>query len=166
MPYRSDGALGPVDLRDRMPSTERLRRGPAIVIECVENIPCNPCVAACPRQAISIEGDINGTPAVDYDLCNGCGICLSACPGLAIFAIDASGGGDTATVMLPYEYTPLPEVGERVTAVDRSGEVVCPAKVVRVLNTKAMDRTPIVSIEVPKDKVMEVRHFVRGSERR
>jgi len=164
VPYRSDGALRPEDLLGRLPSDERLSRGPAVIIECVEHIPCNPCVAACPRDAISIDGDINGTPSVDYEKCNGCGLCLSACPGLAIFAVDASEDGDVATVMVPYEYRPLPEVGERVTAVDRCGEAVGPAVVVRVMNSKALDRTPIVSLEVPKDKVMDVRHFVRGSE--
>jgi Fe-S-cluster-containing hydrogenase component 2 len=32
--------------------------------------------------------DINERPFVDYGICNGCGICATACPGLAIFIID------------------------------------------------------------------------------
>lgn len=163
MPYRNDGVLRQDDLRGRLPSEERLRRGPVVIIECVENIPCNPCVAACPRHAISIDGDINGTPAVDFESCNGCALCLSACPGLAIFAVDMSGDGDAATLLLPYEYTPLPEVGEEVTAIDRSGESAGAARVKRVLNTKAMDRTPVISLEVPRKKAMEIRHFTRRS---
>ncbi|MBD3348956.1 MAG: 4Fe-4S dicluster domain-containing protein [Candidatus Eisenbacteria bacterium] len=142
-----------------------MKRGPVVVVECVENIPCNPCAAACPRGAIRIEGDINETPSVDFEACNGCGLCVSACPGLAIFVVDASGKGDTATVMLPYEYAPLPEVGEEVTTLDRSGGKVGRARVTRVLNTEAMDRTPVVSLEVPRDQVMDVRHFARRSRR-
>ncbi|MFH1502214.1 MAG: 4Fe-4S binding protein [Candidatus Eisenbacteria bacterium] len=159
MTYRSNGVLGRDELHG-VPSEERLRRGPVIVIECVENIPCDPCVSACPRGAISIEGDVNGTPSVDPETCDGCGVCLSACPGLAIFSIDASGNGDTATVRIPYEYRPLPEVGEMVTAVDRAGEAVGAARVTRVANSRAMDRTPVVSLEVPRERAMDVRHFV------
>lgn len=166
MPYRNDGVLRPSDLKDHVPSEERLARGPVIIIECVENIPCNPCVAACPKGAITIDGDINGIPSVDVETCDGCGVCISACPGLAIFGLDASGEGEGALVRLPYEYAPLPEVGEEVTAVDREGRSVCTARVTRVQKGRALDRTPVVSLEVPRDKVMEVRHLVRRSERR
>ena len=161
MPYRSDGVLRRSDLTGGLPSDERLDRGPVIVIECVENIPCNPCVTACPKGAITIDGDINGTPSVDYETCDGCGLCIAACPGLAIFAIDASAEGDTAVVRVPYEYSPLPDVGEEVTAVDREGREIGAARVTRVLNSKAMDRTPVVWLEVPRAAVMDVRHFAR-----
>ncbi len=161
MSYRSDGVLKKEDLQRALPSEERLRRGPVIIIECVEYIPCNPCVAACPKGAITIDGDINGTPEVDVETCDGCGVCLSACPGLAIFAVDASGDGETAVVRVPYEYRPLPEMGEEVTALDREGQAVGTARVTKIVNSRAMDRTPVVSLEVERDKVMEVRHFVR-----
>ncbi len=35
------------------------------------------CVAACPFDAISIEG---GVAMVDYARCRGCGVCVAACP--------------------------------------------------------------------------------------
>ncbi len=131
------------------------------MIECVENIPCNPCVQACPKGAIAIHGDINDTPVVDFDVCDGCGVCLSACPGLAIFAVDLSGNGTNALVLLPYEFLPLPEVGESVTSVDREGNDVGDARVTRVLTAKALDRTPIVTLELPREHAMRVRHFRR-----
>ena len=136
-----------------------------VVIECVENIPCNPCVNACPKGAISIEGDMNNTPVVDVTVCDGCGVCISACPGLAIFSIDAGGDGETVRVSLPYEFLPLPEAGDVVTALGRNGEVVCEAKVGRVLSAKALDRTPVITLEVPRGHAMAVRHFRRSSTR-
>ena len=161
MNHRTNGVLGSEELTGRVPSDDRLRAGPVAVIECVENIPCNPCVDACPRGAISIQGDINGTPEVDGEKCNGCTICLSACPGLAIFVVSAAGRGDTGSISLPYEYRPLPNRHELVDAVGRDGEVICEARVTRVLDSQALDRTPIITIEVPIDHVMTVRHFRR-----
>ncbi len=159
--YRNDGVLRSDDLGDLFPTQERLRSGPVVIIECVENIPCDPCVAACPKGAIRIDGDINGVPVVNFETCDGCGVCLSACPGLAIFGVDMSGDGATAVVRIPYEYLPLPEAGEEVIALDREGSEVGEARVTRVLNTKALDRTPIVSLEVPGETAMAVRHFRR-----
>ena len=114
---------------------------------------------------ITIEGDINGIPVVDFETCDGCGVCLSACPGLAIFGVDLSGESETATVRVPYEFLPLPEAGETVVTLDREGNVVGEARVARVLDAKALDRTPIVSLEVPREKAMEVRHFRRKDAR-
>lgn len=162
MSHRTNGILRSEELADRLPPKARLEAGPIAVIECVENIPCNPCVDACPRGAITIDGDINGTPEVDGEKCNGCRVCLSACPGLAIFVVDAAGSGP-GSISLPYEYRPLPEVDELVDAVDREGEPVCEARVTRVLDSKALDRTPIVTIEIPREHVMVVRHFRRRS---
>jgi Fe-S-cluster-containing hydrogenase component 2 len=142
-----------------VPPRERLERGPVIVIECVENIPCNPCVDACPKGVIHIDGDMNGTPVCDFETCDGCGVCVSACPGLAIFVLDMSLDGDDATVAIPYEYLPLPEVGDEVVTLSRDGEEVGRGTVKRVLNSKALDRTPIVTLVVPKGDAMSVRHF-------
>jgi Fe-S-cluster-containing hydrogenase component 2 len=157
--HRSDGIIGAAELESLTPDSERLARGPVVIVECVENIPCDPCVAACPKGAIGIDGDLNCTPTVDTELCDGCGICISACPGLAIFAVDLSGDADTATVSLPYEFLPLPERGDTVVALDRSGDPVCSARVARVLASKALDRTPVVALEVPRERALEVRHF-------
>jgi len=164
MNHRTNGVLRSEELAGRLPSNERLNLGPIAVIECVENIPCNPCVDACPRGAITIDGDINGTPSVDDEKCNGCTVCLSACPGLAIFVVNAAGEGGMGSVSLPYEYRPLPARDERVDAVDREGEVICEARVTRVLDSKALDRTPIVTVELPREHVMDVRHFRRRSQ--
>jgi Fe-S-cluster-containing hydrogenase component 2 len=103
---------------------------------------------------------MNGTPSVDFDICDGCGLCISACPGLAIFVVNKSLDAGAATVSLPYEYTPLPSVGDTVVTLSREGAVLGEGTVQRVLSAKALDRTPIVTLSVPADHAMDVRHFL------
>jgi Fe-S-cluster-containing hydrogenase component 2/bacterioferritin-associated ferredoxin len=145
------------DIAKAVPSAERLAKGPVAMIECFQRIPCNPCHTSCKRGAIKEFEDINDTPTIDHELCNGCTLCVTNCPGLAIVVVDETYSEDEALIKLPYEFLPLPEEGSYVTGVDREGKPVCRAKVVKVLNTKAMDRTPLVSIVVPKEMSMVVR---------
>lgn len=147
------------DMKSIIPPKERLAKGPVAIIECFENIPCNPCYTSCPRGAIKEFKDINDIPKLDYEICNGCSICVTHCPGLAIFVIDESYSETEALVKIPYELTPLPTEGTFVTGTDRGGNPICRAKVVKVQNTKFQDRTPMVTIAVPKDLSMVVRFF-------
>lgn len=142
------------------PSEERLTKGPVAVIECYQNIPCNPCYTACNRNAIKKFEDINDLPNICHDDCNGCGLCIANCPGLAIMVVDATFSDTHAILKVPYELKPLPEVGAVVKGVDRAGEYVCDVKINRVMSSKALDRTAIVSMEVPKDKIRIVRNFM------
>ena len=43
----------------------RAAKGPVVVIECAENIPCNPCETSCPKGAISVGEPITNLPVVD-----------------------------------------------------------------------------------------------------
>lgn len=147
-------------LRD-VPSDKRYTKGPVAVIECVQCIPCNPCESSCPSGAIHIGNPITGLPKLEEDKCIGCGICVSKCPGMAIFIVDKAFDQNTATVSFPYEYYPTPQKGDQVRAVDRKGDYVCDAKVVKVMNPKSFDRTPVVTIAIPSDKADEVRCMER-----
>lgn len=146
---------------DRIPSEERLSKGPAAVIECIQQIPCNPCEAACKQGAIKIGEPITKLPVLNEELCTGCGLCIAKCPGLAIFVVDKAYSQLQATVAFPYEYTPLPMVDQTVEAVNRQGEVVCEATVLKVVNPKAFDKTPVVTIVVPKNCADEARSIKR-----
>lgn len=69
---------------------------------------------------------------------------MTACPGLAVFVIDETYSEDKTVVRIPYEFLPLPQVGDTVDAVDRDGQVVGKAQVVKV--QKFPNKTSIVSI--------------------
>lgn len=118
------------------------------VLECYQEIPCNPCSTSCPFDAIQVEPDINQTPIIDYDLCTSCGICVYNCPGLAIFVVDLN--KDKALFKISYELLPIPEKGMILKGVNRAGDVICDAEVVRVQNSKGQDHTVLLHVEVDK----------------
>lgn len=144
----------PTNVSVPMPSAERLAKGPVAIFECFQQIPCNPCADACPKQAIIVR-EINDCPSLEAERCNGCGICMTHCPGLSIFVVDYSYTEDAALVKLPYEFSPLPEPGVMVDALNRKGQSVGNAKVIRV-QTSA-NKTNIIWLSVPKELAMEVR---------
>ncbi len=132
------------------------KKGGYVVIECPKRIPCNPCHTSCPTGAVLPFEDINDTPKIDYSKCTGCGICVSRCPGLACFVIDLSVGGDKAVIKLPYELLPLPVKGQTVKCLNRVGEEVADGEVAAVTEP-SKDRTYVVSVVIPKDKIDEIR---------
>lgn len=136
---------------------ERLARGPVAIIECLQDIPCNPCESACPTGAIEIGPDITSRPRFFADRCNGCALCVAACPGLAIFVVDSSREGTEAVVVMPHEYHPLPRRGDTVQAVSREGEVLGRGRVLKVINVAKNDLTPLVHVAVPQELAMDVR---------
>ncbi len=148
--YEKTGVLSIRNLR--LPTDDHLKKGVAI-IECVQEIPCNPCVAICPVNAISMES-INDLPKIDFNKCTGCKRCVGICPGLAIFVVKIK--EDKALITLPYEFLPAPKVGDIVTALDREGKSRGDAKVIKV---NREGKTIVITIEVPKDLAMEVRNI-------
>ena len=143
------------DLEKVIPDKKRLAQGPVVIIECFQRIPCDPCAISCKPGAIKPFKDINDLPQVDFDKCTGCGICISSCPGLAIFVIDMNYSDEKSLIKLPHEMLPLPEKGEDVYALDRTGSILGKVKVARVLKIK--NKTNIISLEVPKSMAMKVR---------
>lgn len=142
-------------------SDERYAKGAVAVVECVQEIPCNPCEAACKFGAIIIGDPITNLPKIQEDNCTGCGVCVAQCPGLAIVIVNKVYSDTEATIAFPYEYIPTPQVGEKWEAVNRQGVVQCEGTIVKVMNPKAFDRTPVVTVAVPKEYADEVRSIKR-----
>ncbi|MEL7603472.1 MAG: 4Fe-4S dicluster domain-containing protein [Bacillota bacterium] len=117
-----------------------------VIIECPQQIPCNPCIDACRTGAIRKES-LNALPLYDETKCTGCKQCVAACPGQAIFYLEED--MDTAYMTFPYEYLPLPVKGQRVTAVDANGSELGMATVEQAANSKAYNLTPLVTIRMP-----------------
>lgn len=130
---------------------------PIAVIECCEEIPCNPCMSACPHHAIVIEGGIHHIPQLKPELCVGCGICVARCSGQAIFVVGQE--QDYGVVSFPYEMLPLPEKGMIVDGTDREGQTVCQGEILKVMAAKNFDHTTVVTLKVPLGKEDTVRGF-------
>ncbi len=130
------------------------------VIECTQNIPCNPCQDACVKGCIKIGDHITALPIVGEDsACSGCGMCVAACSGQAIFLVDENTETGYANITIPYEFLPLPEKGELGKALDRSGTVVCQAEIVGIKSAKAMDHTNLLTMKVPANMAMTARFY-------
>ena len=163
---RTAGILDATELSEcpGVPSLRRLHQGPVAVIECSEEIPCNPCEMGCANGAIEVGHPITNRPMLKSDQCKGCGVCIARCPGLAIFVVDLSAETEDI-VSLPYEMLPVPQVGEIVDALNREGDLVGPGKVAQVATSKSNDRTIVVTLAVEKGQGMHVRALrVGGAE--
>ncbi len=154
---RRTGVFSTEEVNRVMPPPEVLKKGPVAVVECIQEIPCDPCHASCPFGAIKEFKDINDLPEIDWEKCTGCTLCVAKCPGLAIFVVDASRDDNDALLKLPYEFYPVPEKGEEVELLNRVGEVVGKGKVRSVIEPHK-DGTKVVTVHVSKDMIADVRH--------
>lgn len=130
-------------------------------IRCTQEIPCDPCVQACPAGAIQLEG-----PSV-MDLptyrggCTGCLNCVASCPGLAITIVDTRRLSKLkARVVVPYEL-PMDDVaeGQGVRCTGSEGRPLGPATVERIRANPRWDRTALVTLLVPAAVAPEVAGF-------
>lgn len=148
--YEETGVLSVKDLK--LPSKKQIEKGVAIT-ECIQEIPCDPCVDSCPVHAISMK-DINAPPIVDYDACIACGQCVGICPGLAIFVMKKKNGKGLLT--LPYEFLPVPKKDDEVDTIDRDGNQVGTGVVTQV---KKKGKTMVVTIQLDENDLLHVRHI-------
>ncbi len=138
------------------PDENRLKQGAVAIIECAQEIPCNPCSEFCPRGAITVGENINACPKIDWAICNGCGLCLGYCPGLALFLVDNS--LELPRITLPYEL-PTPKEGQPVTLLSRGGESLGLGRVVACRHFKKHDRCTLVTLELEHPELLRT---VRG----
>ena len=148
------GAAAPLDLRDLGDPVFPL-------IRCVQEIPCNPCIEACPHGLIKMEGSIMALPRFE-GACQGCGECVLACPGLAIQLLfnDYDPSGEKALLMLPFEFNnDVIPFGREVTTTDMEGNVVGKGIVRAVRERSDQDRRKLLLVEVPAKDKLEVAAF-------
>ncbi len=119
------------------------------VIECTQDIPCDPCVKSCPAGAIS-KKDLSTAPRLDESMCTGCANCVPRCPGRAIFVV---GKGK---VVLPYEFLPTPKKDTPAELLDREGKIVGAGK---IISAREFDRTFAVTVSVPSGLEKTVRNI-------
>ena len=148
--YEKSGILSKNDLI--LPSKKQLKKGVAI-LECIQEIPCNPCVDCCPVDAISMK-DINAPPIVDYDKCISCGKCVGICPGLAIFVVKVKNG--KALITLPYEFLPVPQLGDTVEGLNREGKKIDEVIIKRIIKK---GKTMIITVEADEKFAMDLRNI-------
>jgi thioredoxin reductase/Fe-S-cluster-containing hydrogenase component 2 len=133
------------------------------VVECTQNIPCNPCQDVCPKKCIRIGSKITALPVIDTKhTCIDCGMCVASCPGQAIFLVHKHIEEGYASVTLPYEFLPLPVAGDLGIALGRDGNEVCKAQVIRVKSLPGFDKTILLTIKVPVDMAMKARFYKAG----
>lgn len=136
---------------------ERAGEGPVAVVDCREEIPCNPCEDACRRGCIVVGDDICAPPRYDPAACNGCGRCVALCPGMAVFLLDRSVGGGAARVTVPYEMREVPVPGAKTEVVDGEGYGLGEGNIVKVSGSGKPGETMLVTVEVPEAWALKVR---------
>ncbi|MGB9893839.1 MAG: FAD-dependent oxidoreductase, partial [Candidatus Saccharicenans sp.] len=132
------------------------------VIHCLQEIPCDPCSAVCPRKLIDVDrNDIRKLPVFynekDGKGCTGCERCVVFCPGLAITLVDYRKNPEFPEVTIPFEF--LKEIinpGDEVSVVDIEGKVLARTRVNSVKSIKGNDRTSLIKVQVPKEIAKKV----------
>lgn len=148
------------ELEHVLPSMERAMKGKVAVIECIEEIPCNPCSVVCPVKAIQKEG-LCTPPDVLTEKCVGCTKCVAVCPGLAIFIVQIK--DEKGYLTLPYELLPKPMVDDKVKLLDRAGREKGTGNIVAPTYQAKGDAYPrwVVTVEMEDpDLIYEVRAII------
>jgi len=140
--FENTGIPTPRMIRAQFPKDKKILFRPKAIIECYQEIPCQPCEQSCPFNAITIGSDIYKRPHLDFAKCTGCGICIAACPGQAIMVAMIENG--KVYFKIPYEFDELPKVGEWWDALDREGKVISRCKIEHV--SRAREKTHHTSV--------------------
>lgn len=137
--------------------TATLRPKGVASIECIENIECNLCEKACPEGAISLVSGRKGDENIlKQDLCTACGLCLVACPSRTPVLIEER---ESSQALLVFAAPAHHEWVEKqwVTLLNRKGDSLGTARLVRVLDEPSTPKTKLLEVEVPSHLIWEAR---------
>ncbi len=132
------------------------------LIRCMQEIPCNPCIEACPNKCITMPGSILSLPEYG-DQCIGCGECVLACPGLAINLVinDYDPDREKSLLVMPYEFVnDIIPLGREVTTTDMEGNVVGKGKVIAYKERESQNSRRLLLLEVPYEHKLQVAGFM------
>jgi glycine/D-amino acid oxidase-like deaminating enzyme/Fe-S-cluster-containing hydrogenase component 2 len=145
----------PVPILDEpfTPSADRMQK-PFVLIDCLYGFACNPCVFACPHDAIK-KSSTSSVPFIDFDKCVGCLECIYQCPGLAIFGYNIKKN----LLFLPVEYDVSKNTEIFLVGID--GNKLVRGIIKKIL--KKPNKTNIVVIEafdLKENDLLKVRGFI------
>jgi len=106
--------------------TEARKNKPFVIIDCLYGFACNPCVFACPQNAIS-KSSTSTVPIIDYDKCTGCLDCVYQCPGLAIVGFNINKN----KIFIPTEH--FLEENSQVYLVDNYANKIADGEIEKIL---------------------------------
>ena len=119
---------------------------------CTQEIPCDPCRAACPKGSITLSGDCGNIldPPMFEGECTACTRCVAACPGLAITLVDRRKEAEDGytLVTLPYELPQVPQPGDELPLTDMNGGAIGSGKVIKTADKKWQDRRILITLAV------------------
>jgi sarcosine oxidase subunit alpha len=128
-----------------------------VVIDCPEEIPCNPCAEACRKGALVIEGDMSKRPSCRDELCDGCGSCIAACPVSCIILVEEK--GEETLLTMGYDRLPRPRKGQEVWLLDREGREMGKGAVARARRAARDKYLLLLTIKAPTQIALEVRNI-------
>jgi formate hydrogenlyase subunit 6/NADH:ubiquinone oxidoreductase subunit I len=68
-----------------------LVKKPVILNQAIHNLIKKPATEKYPAEKAKVAEGFRGEPALNYDLCIGCGLCSKECPSQAIVMVEADG---------------------------------------------------------------------------
>lgn len=137
--------------------TQTLRPKGVASIECLESIECNLCEKACPEGAISLASGRKGKESIlKQDLCTSCGLCLVACPSRTPVLIEERESSQALLVLSAPAHHDWVEK-QWVTLLNRRGDSLGTARLVRVLEEPSTSTAKLLEIEVPSHLIWEAR---------
>ena len=148
-----------------VPQTLHHQRGIAS-IECFEEISCNKCQTVCPTSAIQL-GRVprNKSPILTESACISCGQCVIECPSSAIVMLQEKEQHSLSQITLPWRGKKNWSEGELATLINRRGETLGSARVIKVAGMapppQQIQAVQLVSLEAPTHLIWEARGIKR-----